>query len=194
CMACYGGSYYSSTHSATGINFLPFDVQFFYFSPTRPGFGIDDQQEGFRQLNALVLATQPVASISTLINDLYNNQVGTFGAAIKDDTYIPTDWNTSDADSPKIYKGVFRKYCRMCHVASTAAPFNTFAQFKASAGQISNFVCGNLPGALSHDMPHAEVPFGGLSGSQNNSYGFWMDGNAHQDLLDFLSHNNASCP
>lgn len=194
CMACHGGTYDPGTHSATGINFLPFDVQFFYFSPTRQGFGLDDQQEGFRQLNAFVLATQPIPSITTLINGLYNNQVNTPFATIPDDTYIPADWATSDSDSQKIYKGTFRKYCRMCHVASAAAPFNTFSEFKASAGQISNFVCGKLPGSLSHDMPHAEVPFGGLSGSQNNSYGFWMDGNSQNDLKSFLSHNGASCP
>lgn len=194
CMACHGGTYDKGTHSATGINFLPFDVQFFYYSQNHKEFGIDEQQEAFRQLNSLVLATQPIQGIVAFVNGIYNNNVNVAHTAVPDDTYIPADWVTGDPNSQKIYKGVFRKYCRMCHVASAVLPFAKYSDFQANAGQISSLVCGKLPGPFSHDMPHAEVPFGGLAGSNNNSYGFWMDGTAVSDLQKFLKSNNAACP
>jgi cytochrome c5 len=194
CMACHGGTYHSDTHSATGINFLPFDVQFFYYSQKRKDLGIDEQQEALRQLNALVLATQPTQGIVDFVNGIYKNRVNVQYATVPDDRYIPDDWVTSDPNSQKIYKGVFRKYCRMCHIASTAVPFAKFSDFQAAAGHISTFVCGKSPGPFSQDMPHAQVPFGGSAGQSNNSYGFWMDGTAQSDLKTFLSQNQAPCP
>jgi hypothetical protein len=184
CMACHGGTYHEQddtknsppqfhAHSVTGANFLPFDVQSFYYADAP--HDLDSQQEAFRQLNKMVLDTHPNQPIQNLINGLYSNNVGTSGAAVPDDTFIPQDWKDSQL-SKNLYKGLFRHYCRMCHVASTLS-FESFASFPAAP--VHAVVCG------SHDMPHAEVPFGGLAGSQQG-FGLWKDGAAIQDLKDFL--------
>jgi len=154
---------------------------------------MDEQQEAFRQLNALVLVAHPIKGIVDFVNGIYNNQVNVPNTTVPDDTYIPADWVTSDPNSQKIYRGVFRQYCRLCHIGSVVVPFAKFSDFQAQAGQISNFVCGK-PGSFSDDMPHAEVPFGGLAGSNNDPFGFWMDKVAQADLEKFLSDNNAACP
>jgi len=64
CMACHGGRYDTNSHAALGASFLPFDAFYFKFSK-QTGFGLDDQQEGFRNLNMLVEAvsgTYPIAA------------------------------------------------------------------------------------------------------------------------------------
>jgi cytochrome c5 len=185
CMACHGGSYDESTHSVTGANFLPFDVQSFYFGDAP--HDLDTQQPAFQKLNAMVLDTHPNQPIQDLVHCLYSytvdpsnncstlDTVHTQGATIPDDTFIPADWS-GDKTSKNIYKHVFRNYCRMCHIASSVS-FGTFSSFNAAL--VNSLVCG------SRDMPHAEVPFGGLKG-ETRPFGFWMDGTAKSDLQDFL--------
>ena len=184
CMACHGGRYYEDTepankHSVVGASFLPFDVQSFYFSrgydsrsdppvPVPPGFDLDNQQEAFRQLNALVLATQPASAIKNLINGLYSGKVNTPGATIPDDAFIPSAWDI-DATSRNLYRNVYRKYCRTCHVANPSAlSFEEFRWFAPEA------IVGPL--CQSHIMPQAAVPFWGL----------WTDGVARSDLKEYL--------
>ena len=70
CMACHGGKYNSTTHSVTDAQFLPFDVYYFQYS-MEAGYTIDDQQEGFRKLNALVNQTNPEPEIAAFIDGLY---------------------------------------------------------------------------------------------------------------------------
>ena len=195
CMACHGGTYHTQddtntpptfhAHSVTGANFLPFDVQSFYYGDAP--HDLDGQQEVFRRLNVMVLETQPNQAIQDLVHCLYSyttdptnncralNNINTQGATIPDDTFIPADWAT-DKTSKTVYKHVFRNYCRMCHVASNAS-FNTFGSFNAAT--VNAIVCGT------RDMPHAEVPFGGLAGSQQG-FGLWKDGTALSDLREFL--------
>jgi hypothetical protein len=184
CMSCHGGRYYEDTpgapfnkHSVIGASFLPFDVQSYYFSsgydyrtdlPVPPGFDLDSQQEAFRQLNALVLATQPASAIQNLINGLYSNSVNTPGATIPDDTFIPAAWDI-DTTSRNLYRNVYRKYCRTCHVANPSAL--RFDEFRFFAPEV---IVG--PVCESRIMPHAEIPFRGL----------WTDGVARSDLKEYL--------
>src|SRR2546423_1332123 len=190
CMACHGGSYDDTKHSVAGANFLPFDVHSFYFSQDSFTFGIDEQQEAFRKLNSLVMDTNPTPAIQTFLNDVYNGQLGTSGATVPDDTYVPATWQTNQT-SRNLYAQVFRKYCRMCHLASTAEPFNNFSAF--TTGKVDTFVCGLL------DMPHAEVPFSGFKDDLNRfgpGQGFWMDGAALSDVQAYLRSadpNTTSC-
>jgi hypothetical protein len=186
CMACHGGSYDTTAHSVTGANFLPFDVQSFYYGDAP--HDLDGQQEAFRQLNTMVLHTNPNQPIQNLVHCLYSfkddptnncrtlNNVNVQGATVADDTFVPADW-AGDKTSKNVYKHVFRNYCRMCHIAS-AASFETFSSFNASSVDV--FACSKK------DMPHAEVPFGGLKGSQQG-FGLWKDGTALSDLRNFLN-------
>jgi hypothetical protein len=184
CMACHGGTYDPSMHTVTGSSFLPFDVFYFEYSHQRdvggvifsghPEFGLDNQQEPLRKLNALVKATntpaasqtptQPQAAILEFINGLYPDGVDNPGSTAVDG-FVPSGWSAN----PKLYNSVVRQYCRMCHLGQSAT-FTTYQHFQNSAPAIEDYVC------QSHDMPDAQVPFAA----------FWKDPLAKADLRDFL--------
>lgn len=215
CMACHGGTYtenkapgfpYNST--APGINFLPFDVWLFHLSPDRAPWNNalnPTLQEGFRQLNHLVKITHTTQSptpadsaILEMINDQYNqaglcggqNQPpcgvdtapagGISGAQVPADPPPPTGW----ASNPNLYSTVFRPYCRMCHLGQGSGglrdlTFNNVGSL--SAPEVNTLAC------VRHDMPHAEAPLGGQSGSKNLPNGLWWNLQALDDLNAFLS-------
>ncbi len=169
CMACHGGNYDPNADTASGASFLPFDVFAFRF-PKEAGYSLDDQQEGLRKLNALVLATNPPQAIQDLINGMYPGGA-TVAGSVAEDGYVPAGWT----DYSTVYTGVVRPYCRMCHLAQPA-PFTSAGDFAELADSVKNLVC------TKHDMPHAQVPYG-LSGTK---IGFWNDRVAQQDLGNFL--------
>ena len=176
CMACHGGTYDSVAHSATGAQFLPFDVFFFQHS-LQPGYTLADQQEGYRKLNKLVKETlvrdtPPGDAIEDFINGTYNNAVDTPGTPAVNG-YVPPGW----AGQETLYNSVYRQYCRMCHLASRT-PFLTFTQFKSFAATIEDKVC------QSTDMPNAQVPYVKL----------WEDHVARGDLRRFLTEEGLSTP
>jgi len=169
CMACHGGVYDTATHSVTGAQFLPFD-SFYFEHSSQPGYRPEDQQESYRKLNKLVKETvnaTPAAApgIVDFIKGTYNDAVDT-ALTPADGNYVPSGW----AGHEKLYNSFYRKYCRMCHMASSTRPFLTFQDFQDLATTIENKVCQSL------DMPNAQVPF----------VGFWQDPVAQIDLRDFL--------
>jgi hypothetical protein len=187
CMACHGGTYDPVKHSVEapttnqlGASFLPFDVWSFFFGPS---LSRDAQQESFRKLNALVLATNPSPNIQGLIHDLYNGNVTVAGTIIPDDSYVPASWHTSDGSGDKVYKGVFRQYCRMCHLAQDAPDFSSFSSFQSqgNATIVNALVCNAA------DMPHAQIPFGGIKG-----LGFWWNVPAITDMNTVLQQQLGS--
>lgn len=164
CMACHGGTYSAATHSATGAQFLPFDVYYFLY---KPGHELQDQQEGFRQLNKLVRDTKPEPEIADFIDKIYNGAVETPGTVVADDSYVPQDWLGQET----LYNSVYRPYCRMCHMASHDRSFLKYADFLRFALQIEEKVCHST------DMPNAQVPF----------VRFWQDKIAQEQLRKFLT-------
>lgn len=192
CMACHGGTYDTGKHrvfaASNGFtaSFLPFDTQSFLYS-SDTGYDPTAQQDAFRQLNNLVASTNPATAISDLITGLYSGNVAIPGSTVSANTFVPTSWSVN----PTLYTGVFRRYCRMCHLAQDPpADFSSFSEFQSLAGGISGLVCQNSVSG-SHDMPHAEIPFGGLAGStnfSNSQVGFWWDPTAIADLNSFLQN------
>jgi len=166
CMACHGGKYNSTTHSVTDAQFLPFDVYYFQYS-MQAGYTIDDQQEGFRKLNALVNQTNPEPEIAAFIDGLYHSAVDTPRTVVADDSYVPDDWQGQET----LYNSVYRPYCRMCHMASRDRSFLKYADFLRFAPQIEEKVCHST------DMPNAQVPF----------VRFWQDKIAQERLRQFLT-------
>jgi len=164
CMACHGGTYDSGTHSVAGAQFLPFDVFFFQHS-LQSGFTLDDQQEGYRKLNALVNDTSPAPAIADFIGGTYNHAVDIAGTRALEN-YVPPGWSGQE----KLYNSVYRQYCRMCHLASRT-PFLDFTQFQGLKTVIEDKVC------QSTDMPNAQVPYAK----------FWQDKIAQDDLRRFLN-------
>ncbi len=208
CQSCHSGGDHGGWFHQN--NFLPFDVQSFSFDSTfydgdgnlhgGTDFDLDNQQEAFRQLNALVLKTSPTPAIKNLINGLYSGNVNTPGATVPDDTYIPAGWDI-DKQSRNLYRNVYRKYCRMCHVAQTgylvgnnfiSLAFESLDEFKTKCVMVGDTVYGL------HSMPNSEVPYGvqfpGVIvpySKFGDNQGFWEDAVAQSDLADFLG--GASC-
>jgi hypothetical protein len=151
CLPCHGGRYDATTDSVTGAQFLPFDAESFKYSQMS-GYPRSDQQEAFRKLNALVLATNPTPAIQQLINGWYGNAVSQPGQT-PNDNFVPPGF----AGKTDLYNEVIKPYCRTCHIASTNYPFNDYSQFSALSGSIKSDVFSTFI------MPHAEL----------TSHNFW---------------------
>ena len=150
CLACHGGSYDSTSNTTSGANFLPFDTESFHYSP-QSGYTLADQQESFRQLNALVRDANPTASITELIDGWYAAGGGvTITGSVPNNNFVPVGY----ASNTGLYDNVFKHYCRSCHTAQTAYSFSDPAQLLGNAGY-----------AVFHvfDRPHAEL----------TSHNFW---------------------
>ena len=153
CMSCHGGVYDSATSKVRGASFLPFDVFTFQFSDEK-GFRLEDQQEVFRKLNALVKRSRPNSTnphnpIGALIDGMYPDGVDQEGSRASD-AYVPPGW----AGKPNIYDAVVKRYCRTCHLAlEEHYDFTSERLFTGLAQTIQNALC------YTRSMPHAEVPF-----------------------------------
>jgi|tagenome__1003787_1003787.scaffolds.fasta_scaffold20961417_1 hypothetical protein len=170
CTACHGGRYDVSSNTVTGASFLPFDVFGFKFA-SAPGFSLNDQQEDFRQLNAMVKSTSPNSSnpnnpIVTFIDGMYGNSVGTPGTYASDN-WVPAGWSAK----PNVYD-VFKRTCRTCHLAlREGIDFTSSKQLTDTPGPVGIDVCGS-----GHSMPNAEVPYRKFW-TQTTVYlpGYWSD-------------------
>jgi hypothetical protein len=164
CLACHGGDA-QPNGSVPNANFLPFDNCAFSFSTvydTTP----TSQEEGFRQLNQLVLATHPEArggtGIVELINGLYDDAVNTPGA-VQNPNYLPASWQVTPAVA-NAYHDVVKPYCRSCHVARQVAllqpqPSPAPTPPAALGFPIPNRMLGPLAFSdmcNNHTMPHAQ--------------------------------------
>lgn len=177
CIACHGGTYRSGAEAGgtafatiSNASFLPFDVFKFKYSTDR-GFTYADQQDNFRRINAMVLATKPNAGnpnnpIYNYLNTLYHGRIGNPGSAAFDD-YVPSGWS-GHAD---LYNKVVKQYCRTCHLTlGLAYDFMSYQAFVARKAAIQADLCAN------HSMPHNEVAF----------THFWQQ----PGLMDYLADPN----
>ncbi|MBI1765618.1 MAG: hypothetical protein HYR56_29805 [Acidobacteria bacterium] len=163
CLACHGGGYNSSTNKVEGASFLPFDVFSFVYDLV-DGYTLSNQQEQFRQLNAIIAATHPNNTnandpIVGLINGLYPCGVNNSGCIASD---TPPVWLSGWSSNTDLYQNVVRKDCRTCHVAQPSyLDWTSLSQmtggFKFS---IQQNVCDPSTSTFrNHYMPHGEVPF-----------------------------------
>jgi hypothetical protein len=192
CIACHSGQFQPATRAVRNAEFLPFDLDSYSYS-TVPGHTRAAQEENFRLQNAMVLATQPPPAITELINGWYHNTPGTANTVF-DGNFVPNGWRPacsasvpcksgylcsggvcledasvsprSDPEGITVYRQVYAKYCRTCHVAMPISPLpiDTYAAFSAGAVQ---FRTCDQP-----QMPHAEL----------TRYRFWQS-NARGHLI-----------
>ena len=148
CMACHGGS--GMGNEVKGASFLPFDVFSFAYSQ-QASFTLQDQQEAFRQLNAIVKNTKPNSTnphspIEQFIDGTYPGGVGNQGSIAED--FVPSGWSSE----PSLYKTIVKPYCRTCHLAfGETRDWTNAKQFLNLAPSVVTDICGGA-------MPHAEVP------------------------------------
>ncbi len=191
CMSCHGGAYDTGTHLPSGSSFLPFDLSKFLYS-SQNGYTKPNQEEVFRQLNALVLSTNPNQGnsdnpIGTLINGWYHGNVNTPGTTA-DESFVPQGWihptgnGTENQDANNLYVGMVKNSCLTCHMAAPQGlDWITYGQFKnyVTINTIQTDVCQN------HEMPHAEIPYLYL---QNNVLVLA----AFQDYLNYLKNQGSN--
>ena len=169
CLACHGGRYITDGDSVGAASFLPFILVNLQFSQT-PKFTRGDQEEAFRKLNEIVVATRPNPTnahdpIDSLLIGLYPSGIHTAGSTQRDD-YVPPGWtNPSTSD---FYLNYVRPYCRTCHLADETIDFTTYQGFRQLGAAVKTDVCA------AHVMPQAEVTW--------NQH--WAFGNVQAGALD----------
>jgi len=181
CMACHGGTYNSTTNNVDNASFLAFDIYSFLYDSGGGSFGLTpanggvpvfgtttiNQEQTFRQLNAMMLATNPNAAdtnqpITNLISGWYAGcgGVSTPGCTVSD-TYAPPPPSPGWTGHAPLYQTVPRVYCRTCHVAegSSTTGYPDWTQYTDfnSPSFIAFAACP--PANPTPTMPHAEVPF-----------------------------------
>jgi hypothetical protein len=191
CLVCHGGIYDATDNDVIGGAFREFDVFGFEFDEVH-GFTKTNQEEAFRQLNAMVKATAPNADnaddpIVDLIDGLYHPASVEVAGAVAVDTYVPDD--TADppnswAVKPALYSTIVKKYCRACHVAqSSYIDFFNYGEFDGYKGSIDTDVCSSL------EMPHAEAAFVNLWLSTDPAAAHYL-----ADSITGLGFTDPTCP
>jgi hypothetical protein len=155
CLNCHGGSYQPSVTGGPatleevdlGSSFREFDLATFVFPRNTPR---SSQEDTFRQLNQMVLKTNPAPAISELISGWYS------GSATQNNGFIPPGWIGNEP----LYRDVVVRSCRTCHVALDSSSSNSvvswtsYDQFRGERSAIKSLVCGSLK-----NMPHAKVTY-----------------------------------
>ncbi len=173
CLTCHAGTYNNPEPVAAsgtvpghnrfragespdqGSQFLPFDLDNFGYSGI-VGFRRQDQQGKFRDLNLRVRDTNPLASITDVVNGWYPG-----GAGNQNTGFVPPGWATPAA-SADLYSRVVKPACRTCHVAQDGIiNWTQSNDFDSFSGFIKTLVCEERV------MPHAIVTFNRFWLSQN---------------------------
>jgi hypothetical protein len=159
CVSCHGGDVVEgrSVH-VDGARFIPFDVASFAFSdqwaiaddPDGDFTTLDDQQDDFLALNALVYETEPGAAAKEVIETWYGTDMDNPNSVALTDK-VPPGWNSHK----DLYRNVVAPYCRSCHGAlstnGTTPSWSTYEEFAGDSPFIKYLVCDTQV------MPHAEV-------------------------------------
>jgi hypothetical protein len=169
CVACHGGNNYAGRYSDgvaptvadIGAHFLPFDVHNFAFSD-HSGLTQADQVSEIRDLNALILATNPTHATKDLIGCSPRSAPCTTGGWYpsqtddnQNDAYIEPNWTGKGAATQTMYSAVVKNSCRTCHVGM---PFDLRSPIGFTF--VLKYLCGGshyLP--FNHAMPNAKDPF-----------------------------------
>jgi hypothetical protein len=160
CLACHGGRYDVTSASIVDASLIPLDPSVLLV-PNREG-----QEESIRQINMVVLNSNPSPAVAAYIRGLYRGTPDVPGTKA-DDNYIPAGWS----NAPDLYRKVVKPYCQGCHLQQQPridfASYDNFVTFKAS---ILTAIC------TTRTMPHSEAAL--LS--------FWRDSKA-EFLPDYLT-------
>jgi hypothetical protein len=156
CLSCHGidATVTTSTFSASvsdKARFLPFDPFNFKFKSQGP-FTLENQQDEFESLNALVALTPPTPAMTEFLKGLYGGVMPGAAGASPTDSFVPVGWSAKADRS--LYLGVTKPFCRGCHLSSLKASLD-FREASDFTQNIATVACGpnrNPP----HDMPHAE--------------------------------------
>ena len=157
--------------------FLPWDLDSFLYSDTDPAFSRasdpqftdteralvarftrEKQQAAFRTLNQLAYVTYGDPRRFPLVRDLLEGWYGGAGlpSASFDGSYVPASWRAAvqgnPADSATIYRDVFARNCRSCHVVQVPGPrgsgqlaIGSYAEFVGAVNLSTQVGSGLMP-------------------------------------------------
>jgi hypothetical protein len=171
CTNCHGGTYDPATHTLTGAQFLGFDLDTFYYAQYQ-GYGRNDQEDQFRQLNEHVLAIASLlgnTKVVDLINGWYHGKVHTPYMPF-DGSYVPSGW----ANAADVYRKTVAPHCRSCH--STNSGFDILSS-------------ANMAAAMGSDLCSAKL----MPNAQQMLNSFWSDFDA-QDAAEAFTGVSCHTP
>lgn len=173
-----------------GGGFLPWDPDLYEFhDPLAAGADVGsgtysraNQESFFKDLNAMVLLTNPTPAARELIEGFYGGPglPGSF-----DSNFVPLEWSWTP-ESTTFYQTVLAPYCRACHIQrgfpentpnvntrTTRLDFNSWYDFEGLHNQIGRTVFSRTT------MPMALVTY----------KKFWSDGAAVANLIAYLEQD-----
>jgi len=167
-------------NNAIHARFREFDLQSFKYSGGRswdypPSMASNSLSSGeltaFATLNQMVRDVQPNSSaIRGLINNWYPG--GFAGGPKPSQTAVPPGWSTAAT----VYRNVYGKSCRTCHVARDGGNANAFIIFNSSSNfQATDYAVCGAPKL----MPNAYITY----------KNFWND---LQRVIDYKNFTAAS--
>jgi hypothetical protein len=172
CKACHGADNQARqpftnnvVNGNIGAHFLPFDLDNFDYLDDS-AFTRRAQESKFKQLNEMILNTDPAPVVRELIRGWYENTTE------QNSPFVPEGWK----GQTQLYRRVVKPSCRTCHVAMRPGPpvlpdspdldFDRFEGFKNQANTIRDRVCRNAEGITNPDvvrlfrsMPNSKVTF-----------------------------------
>ncbi len=174
CLACHGGTYSGGAGAVVqNAIFLPFDLDsFLYDTQGDPHSGSPNfaaVQEQFRQLNNIVLNTNPDGltgdnnkPVTQLMDLWYPGAVQNPGQQFVFGNAVAAKQGGFPANGP-LYDNVVKPVCRTCHLAQgQSLDWTSYSQMTSLKGLIQGFACGGgTPAAhqtTNFAMPHGQVP------------------------------------
>jgi hypothetical protein len=163
CLACHGGKYDPAKATVVGASLIPIDPGSMVFSTGEPLSSA--QEESVRQINAIVLNSNPGPAVAAYIRGLYGGNAGVAGTR-SIPSYIPPGW----LQAPDLYHRVVKPYCQGCHLQQQTLDFASYQNFVNAKATILTAVC------TTRTMPHSEAAL----------LAFWRDG-GKESLPDYLA-------
>ena len=163
CLACHGGHYDPIAHKVIGASLIPLDPSVLVFSAS--GGLTPDQEESVRQINQLVLYSNPSQAVKDYIRGLYGGTPEVAGTKANPN-YTPPGWT----QAPDLYRKVVKPYCQGCHLQQQNLHFASYQNLVDAKATILTAVC------TTRTMPHSEAAL--LS--------FWRNGGT-ESLPDYLT-------
>lgn len=176
CLVCHGGNVTGFDITAPdqpvgfpdvssvkmGSKFIAFDLNAYVIDDAAanafdPSFTKANQQADFHQLNQIVQATNPGATIDEIIDEMYPG-----GTPPQAEGFVVDGWD-DNAAREDMYLNVLRPSCRMCHASQPDAGgsgldrrFMTAQQLIDHGSKVPSRVCAERV------MPHAQVTYDSL--------------------------------
>ncbi len=157
CVSCHGGDFYAGRYpedgtgvANVGVHYLPFDIDNFSFSSVE-GLTKEDQLAEIKELNQLLLESNPSPSLTNLITNWYAS-----GNDTPNEDFIPESWTAQGSLATEVYTNMIKPLCRTCHIAF---PNYDFEEFNGGWDN-KRVICGGDDHILrDNSMPNSPVTY-----------------------------------